>query len=320
MTQQSNPSEAWYDRTVMDRDGAKVGKVADVFLDHETQQPAGVGFGPHGPVRDSRRPLFRLGRFPGLVTSWLVPFEKAFVKDTPNVGRGEDLSEADEAKLAEYYGLQYSKSRSSSGLPSERMTAGDAAPREDDDAMTRSEEELRVGTVRRPSELVRLKKHVVTEPVQMTVPVQREEVRIERESITHANRAEAMSGAEITEAEHAVTLHEEEVVVDKKVVPKRARAARDRRLHPGGDRRRERAQGTNRYRARPQRLDRPTAAPHAPEAVSGTAPKIVRNTHQGDDRSCPKRPKHRKARRRSRVHHRPRGVHRRTLRRGVPSS
>ncbi len=216
--QQTDPTEAWYDRTVVDRDGAKVGKIADVFLDHETQRPewALVHTGLFG-TRETIVPISEL--------SWtgddlLVPFEKAFVKDAPNVGNGEDLSEADEAKLAEYYGLRYSKARSSSGLPTERVTGGDAAQGESDDAMTRSEEELRVGTVRRPSELVRLKKRVVTEPVQVTVPVQREEVRIEREAITDANRAEAMSGAEITEAEHAVTLHEEEVVVDKKVVAK----------------------------------------------------------------------------------------------------
>ena len=76
------------------------------------------------------------------------------------------------------------------------------------------------GTVRRPSELVRLKKHVVTEQQQVTVPVQREEVRIEREPITDTNRDRAMDGPEITEAEHAVTLNQEEVVVDKQVVPK----------------------------------------------------------------------------------------------------
>jgi uncharacterized protein (TIGR02271 family) len=45
-----------------------------------------------------------------------------------------------------------------------------------------------------------LRKRVVTEHVQATVPVRREEVRVEREPITDANRDQALSGAEISEA------------------------------------------------------------------------------------------------------------------------
>ena len=86
--------------------------------------------------------------------------------------------------------------------------------------MTRSEEELRVGTTRRETGRVRLRKYVVTENVTQTVPVQREEVRVEREPITDANRDEAVSGGDITEEEHEVTLHAEEPVVEKRAVPK----------------------------------------------------------------------------------------------------
>ena len=86
--------------------------------------------------------------------------------------------------------------------------------------MTRSEEELRVGTAKREKGRARLVKHVVTEEVTQTVPVRREEVRIEREPITDANRGDATAGGEITSEEHEVVLHEEEVVVDKQAVPK----------------------------------------------------------------------------------------------------
>jgi uncharacterized protein (TIGR02271 family) len=61
---------------------------------------------------------------------------------------------------------------------------------------------------------------VVTEQVETTVPVQREEVRIEREPITDANRDAALAGGDITEEEHEVTLHAEEPVVQKDVVAK----------------------------------------------------------------------------------------------------
>ena len=86
--------------------------------------------------------------------------------------------------------------------------------------MTRSEEELSVGTTKRESGRARLRKYIVTENVTTTVPVQREEVRIEREPITDANRDAVMAGGELTEEEHEVTLHEDEVVVDKQAVPK----------------------------------------------------------------------------------------------------
>jgi uncharacterized protein (TIGR02271 family) len=52
------------------------------------------------------------------------------------------------------------------------------------------------------------------------VPVQREEVRVEREPISDANLDAATSGPAISEEEHEVTLHEEEVVVGKRAVPK----------------------------------------------------------------------------------------------------
>jgi uncharacterized protein (TIGR02271 family) len=89
-----------------------------------------------------------------------------------------------------------------------------------DDAMTRSEEELRVGKTTREAGRARLRKYVVTENVETTVPVQREEIRIEREPITDENREAAMRGPEITDREHETTLHSEEPVVDKEVVPK----------------------------------------------------------------------------------------------------
>jgi uncharacterized protein (TIGR02271 family) len=89
-----------------------------------------------------------------------------------------------------------------------------------DDAMTRSEEELRVGTQTREAGRARLRKYVTTETQQVTVPVQREEVRVEREPITDANLDAATGGPAISEEEHEVTLHEEEVMVDKRAVPK----------------------------------------------------------------------------------------------------
>jgi uncharacterized protein (TIGR02271 family) len=55
--------------------------------------------------------------------------------------------------------------------------------------------------------------------VSTRVPVSHEEVTIEREAITKANRGDAVAGADLSEEEHEVTLTEERAVVDKDVVP-----------------------------------------------------------------------------------------------------
>ena len=96
----------------------------------------------------------------------------------------------------------------------------DVSGPETDNAMTRSEEELSVGTQEREAGRARLRKYVVTEQVEQTVPVRREEVRLEREPITDANADAATEGADLSEEEHEVVLHEEEVVAEKRVVPK----------------------------------------------------------------------------------------------------
>jgi uncharacterized protein (TIGR02271 family) len=88
-----------------------------------------------------------------------------------------------------------------------------------DEAMTRSEERLNIDTRAEEVGRARLRKYVVTENVTETVPVSREEARVERESITDANVGDALEGPAISEAEHEVTLHAERPVVDKEAVP-----------------------------------------------------------------------------------------------------
>jgi uncharacterized protein (TIGR02271 family) len=160
-----------------------------------------------------------------------VPYDKDQVKNAPSMEADGQLSQDDEAELYRHYGLDYTESRSDSGLPAGTAGQGiddvqDSAVGRDtsgpttDDAMTRSEEELQVGTETRERGRARLRKYVTTEQQTVTVPVQREEVRVEREPITDANLDDATSGPAISEEEHEVTLREEEVVVDKRAVPK----------------------------------------------------------------------------------------------------
>ena len=121
-----------------------------------------------------------------------------------------------------------SEGRDAEGPPRTRVTGSAGSSPTTDDAMTRSEEELRVGTASRERGRVRLRKYVVTEEVQHTVAVRREEVRVEREPITDANIDRATEGLAISDEEHELVLYEEEVVTEKRVVPKeRIRLAKD---------------------------------------------------------------------------------------------
>ena len=106
------------------------------------------------------------------------------------------------------------------GRDTDRGTVGhDTSGPTTDDAMTRSEEQVTVGTTTRETGRARLRKYVVTENVTQTVPVSHEEVRLEREPITDANRGDAYDGPAISEEEHEVVLHAEQPVVQKEAVP-----------------------------------------------------------------------------------------------------
>jgi uncharacterized protein (TIGR02271 family) len=207
----------WQGRTLVDRDGDRIGTIDAIYLDDQTGQPewALVTTGLFG-TKASFVPLTQATPTDQDVR---VPYDKQLVKDAPRVDPDQHLSEAEERQLWRHYGLDYDRTtrRRATGRGAVgRDTSGPTT----DDAMTRSEEELRVGTAERERGRVRLRKYVTTEQVQRTVPVQRERVRVEREPITDANLDAATSGPELSEEEHEVILREEEPVVEKRVVPR----------------------------------------------------------------------------------------------------
>ena len=207
----------WEGRTLLDRDGGRIGTIDAIYLDDQTGQPewALVNTGLFG-TKASFVPLAQATQTDQDVR---VPYDKQLVKDAPRIDPDGHLSEAEERQLWRHYGLDYD--RTTRRRPTGRDTSGrDTSGPTTDDAMTRSEEELRVGTAERERGRVRLRKYVTTEQVEQTVPVQRERVRMEREPITDANLDAATSGPEISEAEHEVILREEEPVVEKRVVPR----------------------------------------------------------------------------------------------------
>ena len=90
-----------------------------------------------------------------------------------------------------------------------------------DGAMTRSEEQLRVATERYAAKRVRVVKYVVTEEVQITVPIRREEIRIEEIPLDDGAPAptgvlDAVGTGGLPET---IVLHTERPVVSTEVVP-----------------------------------------------------------------------------------------------------
>jgi uncharacterized protein (TIGR02271 family) len=211
-------ARGWQGRTLVDRDGDRIGSIDAIYLDDQTGQPewALVNTGLFG-TKSSFVPLAQATPTDHDVG---VPYDKQLVKDAPRVDPDQPLSEAEERQLWRHYGLDYDRT-------TRRRATGDA--------MTRSEEELRVATTSRERGRVRLRKYVTTEQVQQTVPVQRERVRVEREPITDTNLDAATSDPEISEEEHEVILREEEPVVEKRVVP-RERVRLDKETVTGEER------------------------------------------------------------------------------------
>lgn len=232
---------------VVDTEGRKVGTVGQVYLDSSTNQPSWVTVktGLFG-TSESFAPLES--------ADWTgdelrVGYDKNFVKDAPRIDTDGSLESADEDALYRYYGIgesnagqgtasaetrtdaaaggrrtaDYDSTRNDTAdhdTAGERRTEGyDTSGPTTDDAMTRSEEQLRVGTEQVLAGRAQLRKHVVTENQTVTVPVSHEEVTLEREPITDANRGDATSGPDLSDEEHEIQLTAERVVVEKETVP-----------------------------------------------------------------------------------------------------
>lgn len=215
--------------TAYDRAHKKLGEIGQVFLDSATGEPEWftVRTGFFG-TRETFVPL-QPAELQG--DEVVVPFQQEEIKAAPNVDtEGGRLPPEEEARLYQHYGMQYQPYQGTETVETEAPPETAGAPPEmaategpsegpTDDAMTRAEERLHVGKERRQAGRARLRKYVVTDYEQHTVPVRREEVRVEREPITDENRDRAMAGPEISEAEHEVVLEEERPVVAKETVP-----------------------------------------------------------------------------------------------------
>lgn len=216
MTQTLDP-HAMIGRTAVDTTGDKIGKIGQVYLDEQTGQPTWVtvstglfgtrqSFAPLAGARDSGDDV-------------MLGVGKDEVKDAPNVEDDGHLEPSEERALYDHYAAYLGTSQGTRASGEPGGPGHDVSGRNTDDAMTRSEEQVRVDTQNVETGKARLRKYVVTENVQQTVPVSHEEVRVEREPITEGNIGAATDGPAISEEEHEVTLHSERPVVQKEAVP-----------------------------------------------------------------------------------------------------
>jgi uncharacterized protein (TIGR02271 family) len=225
------------DANVLGADDDKLGGVGQVYLDDATGQPAWVTvktgfFGTNEnfvPLADASQQG----------DSIRVPYRKDKDKGAPNMAPDGSLSRDEEAELYAYYGVGGYDTDTTYTDTVDTTTTGttdtfvdtdrtvdtdttvgyDTSGPTTDEAMTRSEERLDVGVQRTEAGRARLRKYVVTEQQNVTVPVQREEVRLEREPITDTNVDNALEGPAISEEEHEVVLHTERPVVTTEAVP-----------------------------------------------------------------------------------------------------
>ncbi|MGV9677502.1 DUF2382 domain-containing protein [Nocardia sp. NPDC003482] len=207
--------------TVYDTQGEKVGEVTQVYLDDRTGAPSWVSAKTGLMHGDALVPLTGANLDTDRHTL-SVPVSKDKVKSAPHVEQDGHISPEGEQQLFAHYGIDPSRA-SQTGYGRYRTEGDRRSPA--DDSMVRSEEHLDVHTESQEVGKARLRKYVVTENEQVNVPVQHEEVHIEREPIRDPK---AVRDADFGEAEQEVTLHEDRVVVDKEAVPvERVRLAVD---------------------------------------------------------------------------------------------
>jgi uncharacterized protein (TIGR02271 family) len=229
--------------TVYGSDGDKIGSVGQVYLDDRTNEPTFVTV--KTGLFGTRETFIPVSQATQTQDGLQVPFDKAFVKDAPNVDADGSITPEEERRIYEYYSLDYAAGPGiTGGTFDDTGDAGAGGRRNADtdvdldrDLNTRGsdpdggisttgtgdvgtdresvvvrDEQLDVGTEVRETGRVRLRKHTYTDTETVEVPVSREEVVVEREPVD-PDSAEARG--DTGDEEVVVTTREEVPVVDK---------------------------------------------------------------------------------------------------------
>lgn len=216
---------------VYDSDGNKLGSVGQIYVNDRTEQPefVTVNMGLFG----TKETFIPVNVTDSSAEGLRVQFTKEYIKDAPNIDVDGHLDVEEEHRLLEYYSHDRGAGAGTghSGAGTDRSGAGtDAAgpgtgtgaagAGQESHGLAAHEERLNVGTEQRERGEVHLRKRVRTEQQTVEVPVQREELVVDREKVD-PNSADARSSDTINDAgqdEETVTLREERPVVDKETV------------------------------------------------------------------------------------------------------
>lgn len=233
---------------VLSEDGAVLGPMGQLYVDDATGEPSWVTVATHTMGSPESFAPLRGAVLDGRDVR--LPYTHGKVYESPKMSQDGHLSPEEEQHLLRYYGLMPSKDEE---LATQEQASA-AAPQarssrpEGDYSMTRSEEQLRVGTEIRETERVRLVKRVVTEDVTMTVQIRREELVVERVPIKDGTPFYDDGQGTFSEAERErlysavetafngdtveVVLYEEKPRVEVDVVPiERVRMRREAHTH-----------------------------------------------------------------------------------------
>ena len=243
--------QAVLESTAFDKNGDKVGKIGQLFVDSNSGEPTFVAVNTGLFGRNSS--LVPLAGAKLNNEELHVAHTKDEISDAPNISdTDEGLEPEEEERLYKHYGLTTQDSaqtqtsdRGNAAQAGTGAAAGTAAGttgrREetaktsaetkktsadtgkkpvtsDDGSVIRSEEQLNVNKEKVASGRARLRKYVVEDTETVEVPVSREEVKVEREKLS-PEEAKKLGNTRIGEENADVVLHEEQVNVDKETVP-----------------------------------------------------------------------------------------------------
>ena len=212
----------WQGNEVVDREGELVGKLERIFLDRETDRPtwALISSGPLGgkpmlaPLTGAEIDGERLR----------LTFERQKVWDAPAPDSSAKPDELEEAELYRHYDVEPDLGDVVAHARGGELAPPDAQSGEDQVSVVRSEEEVDFRVAPRVRERVRLVTEIVTEEVTKVVPLRREELRLIREVAPDDDNPdsspEGSSEAFAPSDPLELTLFEEQVVVEKRVVPR----------------------------------------------------------------------------------------------------
>ena len=242
-----------FNATAYDKAGEKLGSVKEVFVDEQSGQPTFVEVN-HGlfGMSSSLVPL-RGHDFTG--EELKLAFSKDRIENAPDFDSDKPLTPEAQADIFKHYGLENAQdvttyrderderagvagagaagagvagagahakdeTAATDRVEADRAAATDHNLTNNEGEVIRSEERLDVNKERVATGEARLRKYVVTDTETVEVPVEREEVRVERTPISEADAANYTGTIGDNGAEEAsVTLHEERVNVEKKTVP-----------------------------------------------------------------------------------------------------